>query len=152
MVDKNSLKYLKQLEKQHNDRLYSEGVDYYFSDEAKMNGKELYQRSKEYLKDNPKDFLHVGAHLFSRGFNLEEESEKDKEIYILMGKGKYYEDLKDYEEAVKYYSEANRLFHEVHYFELKELEEDLPPGEKIGEQVTEKRLRICRKKLLKMKE
>ena len=151
MVDKESLEYLKKIEKQHNDRLYSEGADYYFSEEAKKTGKEVYNQTREYLKNNPEDFLLVGAHLFNRGFNLEDESNKDKEIYILTGKGKYFEDLGEYEEAIKYYAEADKLFHKVHYWELKELEDDLPPGEEIGEQVTEKRLRICKKKLNKTK-
>lgn len=145
-IKNNKLDHIKKIEKNHNDKILKYGEQYYFSDEAKINGKKVYQSKKEYIKNNPTDFETIGADLFSTFLHMvDDESNEDKQIYRLMGEGKYNEDNENYERAILLYEQANNLFFKVHGNELKELERI--NGCKCGEQITEQRLRICKNKL-----
>lgn len=140
--------YIKQLETEHYHRIATEGETYYHSDEAKINGKRLYRLRKEYIKKHPTNYLLISAELFQTSFSsIEKLEEDDKQIYLLLGEGKYNEDRESYEKAIGLYEQANTLFFKKYGAEIKECEEF--NHAKCGEQLTEKRLRICKNKLFK---
>lgn len=148
----NQLEKIKQIEKEYDKKLYSCGGEFYRSTEAKTLAKKQKTITKKYLKNNSKDYLRKGALLYGLGFNdIETESNDIKQICLLLGEGKYHEDKKNYATAVELYDRANTLFFNVHRDELDYNQRVYNDGADYGEQVTEKRLRICANKLLKEK-
>jgi len=144
------LEKVKQIEKEYDEKLYSRGEKFYRSKEAKALARKQKNAIDKYLKKNPKDFLRKGALIYGIGFNdIEDQSSDVQNICLLLGEGKYFEDKKLYAKAVELYDEANKLFFRVHRAELEYNQRVYNNGAAYGEQVTEKRLRICANKLLK---
>lgn len=150
MVYMDQLKKVKQIEKEYDEKLYSSGEKFYKSKEAKALARKQKNAINKYLKMNPKDFLRKGALIYGIGFNdVEDQSSDVQNICLLLGEGKYFEDKKLYAKAVELYDKANVLFFKVHKNELDYNQRVYNNGAEYGEQVTEKRLRICANKLLK---
>lgn len=144
------LEKVKKLENEYDEKLYASGEKFYRSKEAKTLARKQENATKQYLKKNPKDFLRKGALIYGLGFNdIEDQPYDVQKICLLLGEGKYFEDKKLYAKAVELYDEANTLFFKVHQAELDYNQRVYNNGAAYGEQVTEKRLRICAKKLLK---
>jgi hypothetical protein len=145
-VENMELEAIKKMEKEHYDKCLS--AKYYHSNKAKQAGKQIEALKKQYLQDNPNDYLTLGATVFQQQWNsVDEICQEDKNIYMLVGNGKCLEDKGLYHEAIPVYEEANKRFFKLHGDELKKIEEEI--HHKLSEQVPEKRLRICKNKLFK---
>lgn len=123
--------------------------EYYFSEESKIKGKQLYHDKKEYIKNNPDDFLTVGANIFGLLWNaIEKMPIEEQKIFRLTGEGKYYEDQKDYKKAISLYQQAYDLTMDVLGDEIQELIEEHGPGDYLYTYKIKQRIRVCEKKLL----
>ena len=143
----NELEYILKIEKEHHTRLQKEGRQYYFSEEAKIKGKLVYQSKKHYIKKYA-NFELIGANLFQTYFyTIDKLPIENRQIYRLLGEGKYNEDKKLYEKAILLYEQAITLFFKVHGSTIKEIEKTNHII--TSEQIPEKRLRICKNKLFK---
>jgi tetratricopeptide (TPR) repeat protein len=96
--------------------------DYYFSEESKVKGKQIYNDKKEYLKTHPKDFAMKGAEIHSIIWSMLNTLPKEEQkIILLTGEGKYYEEIEDYEKAIELYKKADDLTLKVCEKDIKEL-------------------------------
>lgn len=124
--------------------------DYYFSEESGVKGRQLYQDKKEYVKNNPQDYEIVAAQMFQVLWDYVDELPDDERmIFTLTGKGKYYEDLGEYEKAIEYYQEADDLTMEVCRKDIQELVRDHGPGDYLYCATIRRRIRVCSKPLIK---
>ena len=57
--------------------------NYYFSEESKKKGKQLYEDKKNYIKNNPQDYEMVAAQMFQILWNYVEELPAPEEKYSL---------------------------------------------------------------------
>lgn len=122
---------------------------YYHSEQCRKDGQYLQELQKQYLENNPLDYLMKGVNLFQMQWHyVDEATPEDKAIYTLTGNAKTLEDKGLYEEAIELYHRANTLFFKEHGAELEEILEQTG-AEELGEQVTEKRLRITKNKLIR---
>lgn len=149
MSQQEKLDYIKTLEKDHENKLYSQGESYYFSEEAKILGRKINELKKEYIKEFPQDFLTVGANIH-HGYDNGMPS-GEQEILKLTGEGKYYEDLGEYEKAINYYQDAYDLTMQVCGDEIQELIDENGPGEYLYTAKINQRIRVCKKAILKDK-
>ncbi|WP_407453117.1 tetratricopeptide repeat protein [Methanobrevibacter sp.] len=150
MSQQEKLSYILKIEKEHDDKMYSQGKAYYFSEEAKINGKKVSGLKKDYVKSFPEDFLTTGADLFQiLWYYVPEYPDSEKKIFTLTGKGKYYEDLGEYEKAIEYYQEADDLTMEVCRKDIQELVRDHGPGDYLYCATIRRRIRVCSKPLIK---
>jgi len=124
--------------------------DYYFSEESGVKGRQLYQDKKEYVKNNPKDYEIVAAQMFQVLWDyVDELPSEERRIYTLTGKGKYYEDLGEYEKAISYYQEADDLTMDVCGNDIKKLIAENGPGDYLYCAKIRQRIRVCQKPLIK---
>ena len=146
----NNLDNIKKVEEEHNSKLLRQGEKYYFSEEAKTTGKQLYHDQKEYVKNNPQDYEMVAAQMFQTLWNyVEELPAPERKIFTLTGKGKYYEDQEEYEKAIEYYQQADDLTMDVCQEDIAELEKDHGPGDYLYCAKIRQRIRVCERHLLK---
>lgn len=152
MSQQEKLDYIKTLEEDHDNKLYSQGESYYFSEEAKILGRKINELKKEYIKEFPQDYLTVGANIhqvlwsYVNGMPLGEQ-----EILRLTGEGKYYEELGEYDNAIGYYQDAYDLTMQVLGDETQELIDENGPGEYLYTAKINQRIRVCKKAILKDK-
>ena len=152
MSQQEKLSYILKIEKEHDDKMYSQGKPYYFSEEAKITGKKVSGLKKDYVKSFPEDFLTTGADLFQiLWYYVPGHPDSEKEIFTLTGKGKYYEDLGEYEKAIECYQEADDLTMTVCGDEIQELIDECGPGDYLYTRKIRQRIRVCEKRLLKEK-
>lgn len=142
---------LSRLKKREDDQYNKmQNSDYYFSEESKIKGKQLYQDKKEYVKNNPKDYEIVAAQLFQVLWDyVDELPSEEREIFTLTGKGKYYEDRGEFEKAIDYYQEADNLTMKVCRKDIQELIRDHGPGDYLYCAKLRQRIRVCQKPLIK---
>lgn len=139
-----------QLEKENYNKLRKGGETYYWSDECKVLSKKVYELQKQYIQDHPETYEIVGIHMFkSYWWSMEDATPEDREVYRLLGEGRYYEDKDEIEQAITIYEKAKKLFFELHGEELKEIEKET--GKKLSDQVPEQRLKVCENKLFRKK-
>lgn len=139
---------LKKREVSQNDKMMDH--DYYFSEEARIEGKKIYQEKKDYVKNNPQDYEIVAAQMFQVLWDyVDELPSEERRIYTLTGKGKYYEDLGEYEKAISYYQEADDLTMDVCGNDIKKLIAENGPGDYLYCAKIRQRIRVCQKPLIK---
>lgn len=152
MSQQEKLSYIKTLEEDHDNKLYSMGESYYFSEEAKILGRKINELKKEYINEFPQDYLTVGANIhqvlwcYVNGMPVGEQ-----EILKLTGEGKYYESRGEYEKAINFYNQANDLTMQVCGDEIQELITENGPGDYLYTAKINQRIRVCKKVLLKDK-
>ena len=140
-----------QREEEHDNKCYRV-QGYYHSDEAKTIGKQIYEDKKEYVKNNPEDYLIVGAQIHSRfWYTLKDMPKDEMEIFILTGKGKYYEDKEEYEKAIEIYKEAEDLTMETIGDEIEEAIREHGEGDYLYLAPIRRRMRVCEKKVFRSK-
>ncbi len=104
--------------------------NYYFSEESKKKGKQLYEDKKNYIKNNPQDYETVGANIYGILWNaIDEFPSSEREIFRLTGEGKYYEDRGGFEKAIKCYQDADDLTMIVCRHDIAELVRDNGPSD-----------------------
>lgn len=139
-----------ELEKHQEHKLNTGGERYYRSQQAKKDAKRLSDLIKKYKKQHPEDYITIGCILLNHAaYYQNQASSIEKELFTLAGKGKFYEDQNDFKKAIEYYNQANDLFFKIYGAELEYNKRVYNDGADYGEQVTEKRLRICKDKLAK---
>ncbi len=143
--------FLDQLKKREDDQYTKmRSSDYFFSEESKIKGKQIYQDKKEYVKNNPKDYDIVAAQIFQVLWNrVDKLPSEERKIFTLTGKGKYYECLGEYEEAISYYQQADDLTMEVCKEDIEELVKNHGPGDYLYCAKIRQRIRVCQKPLIK---
>ena len=111
---------------------------YYQTDEYKKEKEFLKNAQKEYLENNPTDFLLRGAIEYGISLSSAYNSSEDmKSLLTLSGNGKYLEEKGEYESAISVYEEANKLDKKI-----------FPNA---NQPKMEKRIEICNKKIKKQK-
>ena len=124
--------------------------NYYFSEESKKKGKQLYEDKKNYIKNNPQDYETVGANIYGILWNaIDEFPSSEREIFRLTGEGKYYEDRGEFEKAIKCYQDADDLTMIVCRHDIAELVRDNGPGDYLYCAKLRQRIRVCQKPLIK---
>lgn len=146
------LEYIKNLEKTHDIKVRSQGEKYYFSEEAKIRGKKISQLQREYIEEYPTDFLYSGASLFQFMWPyVDELPSVEKEIFILVGKGRFNENSEDYVKAIEFYQKADDLTMDALYDEIQELIKENGPGDYLYTAKIRQRINVCEYKILKNK-
>ena len=142
---------LDELKKREDDQYTKmQNEEYYFSEESKIKGKQLYHDKKEYVKNNPRDYEIVAAQMFQVLWDyVDELPSEERKIFTLTGKGKYYEDRGEYEKAIGYYQQADDLTMEVCKDDIAELVKDYGPGDYLYCAKLRQRIRVCQKPLIK---
>jgi len=126
--------------------------EYYFSEESKIKGKQIYADKKQYLIDHPDDFDMKGASIFSTLWSaIDEIPPEEREIYTLTGKGKYIEEQGNYEEAIKIYKEADKLTLKVCADEIQNLTKEHGERDWLYCAKIRQRIRVCKNNLLRDK-
>ena len=144
----NNLDSIKKVEEEHNSKLLRQGEKYYFSDEAKTTGKQLYHDQKEYVKNNPQDYEMVAAQIFNVLWSyVDELPSEERMIFTLTGKGKFYEDNGEYEKAISYYRQADDLTLRVCGDDIRELVKECGPGDYLYCGKIRQRIRVCERKI-----
>ncbi len=143
--------FLDQLKKRENTQYQKmQNKEYYFSEESKSKGKQLYHDKKEYVKNNPQDYEIVAAQMFQVLWDyVDSLPPEERRIYTLTGKGKYYEDLGEYEKAISYYQEADDLTMDVCGNDIKKLIAENGPGDYLYCAKIRQRIRVCQRPLIK---
>ena len=150
------LEDLLEREYEHHNKSFNE--EYYFSEEAKIKGKQVYNDKKEYLKQHPDDFTMQGAQIHSIVWSMFDTiPEEEQRIVKLTGEGKYYELMENYEKAIELYKEADNLTMKVCAKDIQELVNEYGPGDYLYTAKIRQRIRVCEKnimrpKILKMEE
>lgn len=142
---------LDKLKKREDDQYTKmQNPDYYFSEESKIKGKQLYHDKKEYVKNNPQDYEIVAAQMFKVLWDyVDGLPSEERKIFTLTGKGKYFEDRGEYEKAIDYYQQADDLTMKVCRKDIQELIRDHGPGDYLYCAVIRRRIRVCSKPLIK---
>lgn len=118
--------------------------EYYGSEKSKEEFKEFNEYLNNYLEANPKDFITRGAR--QCGLTLDAifySNEDEIKIYELMGKGLYYEDLKEYDKAITLYEEAYNLDKIVHKDAIEKLVRENGEKDYLFGAKAKSRIRIC---------
>ena len=124
------------------------GKEYYYSEEAKIKGKEVYNLQKEYIKENTNDYLMQGAKIHKVLWHCVKELPKsEQKILELTGKGKCYETHKEYEKAITYYKKAEAQTFQVCGGEIQDMINEYGPGDYLYLSPIRQRIRVCEKKL-----
>lgn len=109
---------------------------YYQSEEYKADKETLTTAKKEYLENNPKDFLLMGTKIYSRRWSeLYRQSKEELELLANCGGGRYLEDQERYEDAIFVYERANKIAKELY------------PNKE--ETLVDKRIKVCENKINK---
>lgn len=146
----NYLNDLKKKESMENEKMYSR--EYYFSDEAKINAHKIKNEQKEYLKNNPKDFVTRGVNLYNMLWECSDTvPSEERKIFELTGKGLYYEDQKQYEKAIEIYQEADKLTMEFLKDEIDELINENGEGDYLYTAKLRQRIRVCENRIFRNK-
>ena len=96
--------------------------NYYFSDEAKQEGKLINEMINNYFKENPKDFLYRGANYIGLILGcVVDQSKEQQQIFIYAGQGLYEQENGNIEEALKYYQKSSDLSRRVHGKDYKDM-------------------------------
>lgn len=110
------------------------GSSYYKFEEAINEREYIREFKKEYLKNNPTDFLLMGTKVYGGSWvYLTTASEEYKEMFIFAGHGKYLEDKGDYREAISFYEKASEIEKNFHDY--------------LNEPRVNKRIEICNNKI-----
>lgn len=146
--------FLDRLKKRENTQYEKmQNKNYYFSDESKIKGKQIYEDKKSYVKNNPTDFLTVGANIHGVLWDaIDEFPANEQKIFSLTGEGKYYEDKKEYEKAIKLYKKADDLTMRVCRKDIQQLIREKGPGDYLYTRKIRQRIRVCQKPLIKKME
>ncbi len=137
-------------EKEHSNKSMNE--DYYFSEEAKIKGKQIYNDQKEYLKNHPQDFAMKGAQIHNITWSMFDTIPKEEQkIVTLTSEGKYYEEMEEYEKAIELYKDADNLTMKVCAKDIQELVDEYGPGDYLYTAKIRQRIRVCEKNILKPK-
>ena len=126
--------------------------NYYGSEESKIEFKALNEAISNYIENNPEDYIIKGAK--DIGLRLEfTKRVPDDELNIieLYGKGLYYEDLEEYQEAIEIYKEVDRLNKIVLKDKLAELEALHGKRDYLYSAKAKDRIRICENKINRAK-
>lgn len=141
---------IKQKEYDHDTK--SRNPDYYFSEEAARTRRQISQDKKNYVKNNPTDFEIVGAEIHSYLWSaIEDMPASEREIFRLTGEGKYYEDKKEYQKAIEKYQEADDLTMKVFGVEIREYIKEAGQGDYLYTRKLRQRIRVCKRKLKKLR-
>ena len=126
---------------------------YYGSEISRIEFRELNSRKRQYLDNNPKDFLIRGLNIFPVLWcSLEEATPETKEMYTIMGEGFYYEkDLEQYNKAIEFYKKANALTWKYEGDRLRELIEEHGEGDYLDTARQMERIRTCENKIFRLK-
>lgn len=145
---KNQLEKLKEKELDHHEKSYNR--NYYFSEEASIVGKQIYQEKKEYVKNHPENYEIVAAQMFQVIWDyVETLPSEERKIFYLTGEGKYYEDQEEYEKAIEYYQQADDLTMKVCRNDIQQLINENGPGDYLYCAKIRQRIRVCERHLLK---
>lgn len=118
--------------------------NYYGSEESKIEAHKINDEKKEYLENNPKDFLIKGADLCGYVWDYVDTVPADeREIIELLGEGKYYEDNDDYETAIKIYKKADKLTQIVLKDEIELLKKEHGNRDYLYSAKAKNRINIC---------
>ena len=110
------------------------GSTYYKFEEAIKEREYIREFKKEYLKNNPTDFLLMGTKVYGGSWvYLTIAPDKEKEMFTLAGHGKYLEDIGEYKEAISFYEKASEIEKGVHSY--------------LDEPRVNKRIEICNNKI-----
>ena len=143
---KTPLQNIKKREETHNTKSYNK--KYYFSEEAKTKGKQIYNDKKEYVKNNPQDFEIVGAQIHQMLWSaVQDLPSEERKILKLTGEGKYYEDQGNYEKAIEIYQQADDLTMKVCENDIKQYTAEYGPGDYFYTAKIRQRIRVCKRKL-----
>ena len=135
------------MEKLHNTKSYN--AEYYHSPQAKKIGKEINDLKKEYIKNNPKDYLIVGVNFHQMLWSsLPQIPKNEQEIFILTGKGLEQEHNQNYTEAIQFYEQAITLNNQVCKEDIEEMIKLNGPGDYIYAPKLKQRVRVCDRKIL----
>ena len=144
---KNELKEVDRLaniEQGLNNKIFSE-EGYYGSEISKKEFGVFKEDLNNYLENNPKDFITRGAR--TSGLKLEFiflSTEEEIKIYKLFGEGLYYEeDLKQYEKAIEFYKEVDKLNKIVYKDEIEELVREHGEKDYLFSGKAKDRIRMC---------
>lgn len=144
----NELDQLKQTGKSHEEKIISQGEKYYWSEEAKTIGKKVYRDTKEYIKNNPQDYLTAGANFHKiQLHHIDDYPDQEKEIFILSGKGLEQENIGRYREAIPFYEQAIDLTNSFCAEDIRELIKIKGPGDYLYVPALKRRIRVCEKKI-----
>jgi tetratricopeptide (TPR) repeat protein len=144
-----TLKNIIQKEKTHSKKC--QNPNYYHSDKAKTEGKELSALQKEYIKNNPQDYKIQGAQIHKTYWHaIPDYPPAEQKIFELTGKGKCYEVHKEYEKAITYYQKAEKQTEIACRNDLKQLIADYGPGDYLYLKAIRQRIRVCEKNIQKM--
>ena len=129
---------------------------YYGSDISREEFREFNNDVATYLENNPQDFITRGAKYNGALLGYPLTAPKDEvKIFGLFGKGLYYEtDLKQYDEAIAIYNEADKLNMEFNKNTIRELVRDYGERDYLYSAKAKERINICnnKKKRAKIKE
>ena len=118
--------------------------EYYGSEQSKKDAEELKKEIAKYLEDNPKDYIVRGAKLTGTFMDYTKRVPDDElEIIELLGKGSYYEDMKDYPKAIEVYKEAYKLTGIVFKEEIDELIREYGERDYLYQGKARNRIRVC---------
>lgn len=146
----NELKELVDREEEQFTKMANE--EYYFSEESKIKGKQVYEDKKQYLIHHPDDFDRKGASIFGILWSAIDDIPKDeRKIFTLTGKGKYIEEQGDYEEAIKVYQEADALTLKVCAKDIQELTKQYGEKDWLYCAKIRQRIRVCENNILRDK-
>lgn len=144
---KTPLEDIKQKEETHHTKSIN-SKEYYFSEEAKTKGKQIYHDKKEYIKNNPQDYEIVGAQIHQTTWHaVQDLPPEERKILELTGKGKYYEDQGEYEKAIEIYQQADDLTMKVCENDIKHYVAEYGPGDYFYTSKIRQRIRVCKRKL-----
>lgn len=148
------LEKIKLKEKRNDERVRQESEKYYWSEEAKQKAKEIKTEKQAYLQENPTDYLIRGVDFHQFFWYAIDESipVSEQEIFILTGKGLHEEyDNENYNEAIRYYQEADDLTMKICADDIQELIKEYGPGDYLYTAKLRQRVRVCEKRLLSSK-
>lgn len=124
--------------------------EYYFSEESKIEAHKINQLKEEYLQENPKSYELIAANLFSYNWSgIPDNSER--EIFKLVGEGKYNENQGHYSKAIELYQKADDLTLKLCKDDLQEIIAENGPGDYLYTRVIRQRIRICEGYILRNK-
>ena len=110
------------------------GSAYYKFEEAINEREYIREFKKEYLKNNPTDFLLMGTKVYGGTWiYLTTVPDEEKEMFTLAGHGKYLEGNGEYKDAISFYEQASEIEKSVHSY--------------LDEPRVNKRIEICNNKI-----
>lgn len=132
------------------DLYYKMGAEegYYGSEFSKVEFRKLKEYQRDYIKRNPTDYRTRGADFYPYLWRQIDVFPKEKiEIVDITGKGLYYEDLEEYEQAIGEYQKAYDLCWIVFKKDLEELIEEMGEGDYLWTADIVTRINVCKNKI-----